>query len=67
MPFKPRESDNYKSKVVSHKSCIQNIEPEHGRVMLQQSRENSGLKNMENSEFFFKKYVIWRSTGTIVF
>lgn len=28
-------------------SCIQNIEPERGKVMLHHPRENSGLKTME--------------------
>lgn len=41
---------------MSHKpSSIQNTEPEHGKVMLQQPRENSGLKNMENGELKKKK------------
>lgn len=31
-------------------SCIQNIEPERGKVMLHHPRENSGLKTMENGE-----------------
>lgn len=58
MQFESREGDNNSRKVVSHKSCIQNNEPERGKVMLQQSRENSGLKTMGNGELKKKKVLL---------
>lgn len=46
--FKPHESGN-DSEAVSYKSCIQHLDPYHGKgllsLILQQSRENFGLKN----------------------
>lgn len=58
MRFKPGERDSNNWKVVSHKySCIQNTEPERGKVMLHLPRENSGLKTMENGELKKRCYL----------